>query len=588
MNKLLQGLDHIEKFKITEKIEGIVDRADRSIAFLDKKGNIVYMNRNFLKKYLSSSRFNHSEKFHLKEFDSELWLNILESKNFLSQNKKIIELFSSTKKFLGYLLSIKEKKIRSPDFSAHSMESIFSRDIYNGLYLADAEANTIKVNNSYEKISFLPEIEIRGKNLKELEEKGYFSKSVTLLVLKKLRLEKTKDKVSVRQQIITGKEAFVTGIPIFLPSGKIKYIITVVKEIIPIQYISDKLKSLADSKIWHGFSFNREEKGEDVTKFNEGFLIARDKKTKNVINTVEKVSLSSLPVLLKGETGAGKDMIARYMHYLKCKQYKKDLPFIMISCSALPKELLETEMFGYEPGSFSGAKKEGKKGLVELANNGILFLNEIGNMSIDLQAKLLTILDDGIIRRIGGTKEFKVNFQLVSATNKDIDKSIEEGSFRKDLYYRISAVTVEIPPLRERKDDILPLIFFLVNRMNKDKKISNIKTLSSAVLEILVNYEWPGNVRELIHAIEGLYVLSTRKIITVNDLPILHYKILKNEFNESDNRYQSFLPLRPLRDSVRQYELNLIKKALKKYGKVSEAAHALCIDPTTLTRKLKS
>ncbi len=559
---------------------GMLDGGNYSIVFLDKKGNIIYMNRISFKKYLGLLSFDHLVKSPLKELHSKLRLNIHRSTNSLNQNERIVKLFSDTKRFIGYLFLVKEKEELPIDFTTHSIKNIFSKNIYDGLYLADAEANTIKVNNSYEKISLLPETEVVGKNLRELEEKGYFSKSVTLLVLEKLRLERIRDKISIRQRIITGKEALVTGIPIFLPSGKIKYVMTVVKEIIPIQYITDKLEFLADNKMWHGF--NGEEKGEDVVKFNENVLIAMDEKTKNIINIIEKASSNSLPILLKGETGVGKDLMAKYIHYLKCKQYNRNLPFVMINCSALPEELLETEMFGYESGSFSGAKREGKKGLIELADNGILFLNEIEDMHINSQAKLLTILDNGAMRRIGGTREFKINFQLISATNKNIEKNIKEGNFREDLYYRISAVTVEIPPLRERRDDILPLIFFLVNKTYKDKKILNKKVLPVTVLELLVNYKWPGNVRELIYAIESIYTLSQGEIIAVNDLP---YNILKNKFDNFVNNHQSFLPLR---DSVKQYELNLIREALKKFGSATKAAEALQIDASTLRRKLKN
>ncbi len=573
----LDYLDYIESFKIIGEIDGFLDKNNYSIAFLDKKGNIVYMNRNFFKKYLNLSSLNHSEKPFLKELNPELWLNIYKSKNLSNQNMRVIKLFNRTKRFIGHLFILKEKEILPINFNTHSIKDIFSRNIYDGLYLADAEANTIKTNNSYEKISLLPETEVCGRNLKELEEKGYFSKSVTLLVLERLKSKESKNKISIRQEIITGKEALVTGIPIFSQSGKIKYVITIVQEIIPIIDISNKLESSSNNKIWNGFS--EEENKEYMIKFNNNFFVARDKKTKNIVNTVEKASLNSVPILLKGETGVGKDMMAKYIHYLKCKQQRRNLPFMMINCSAIPKDLLEIELFGYEPGAFSGAERKGKKGLIELANDGILFLNEIGEMPLDLQAKLLTVLDSGVVRRVGGTKELKIKFQIVSATNKNLEKSVEEKSFREDLYYRINAITIEISPLRERKDDILPLIFFFVNKMYKDRKISDKKVLPSAVLEMLINYRWPGNVRELMHVVESIYTLSKGEIITVNDLPS---KILENEFNDSADRSFS-----PLRDTVKQYEINLIKESIKKFGSITKAAEVLKVDVSTLRRKLK-
>ena len=573
------NLDYIEKLRVDSGIEGIIDEGNYSMAFLNHKGVIIYANRIFLKNHFNSLHMKNINNVHLKYLHPELWLNINNSNSF--PDKKLIKLFGNSKRVIGYLFLEKMKEIDnlSKKFNTLSPKDVFTKDIYHGLYLADEKGNTIKVNNSYEKISFLPEFEVKGKNLRELEEKGYFSKSVTLLVLEKIRKERIAKAVSIQQKIITGKEALVTGIPIFSSNGDVKYVMTIVKEIIPFQDLFDKLLFSTQNKVWYGFNDDKKEK--DIIEFDGEFIVNRSMPMKNIVENLKKASATSMPILLQGETGVGKDILARYLHYYESKKYMRKLPFVMINCSAIPKELLETEMFGYEPGSFSGAGKYGKKGLIELANEGILFLNEIGDMPLELQAKFLSVIDNGVIRRVGGVRELAVKFQLVSATNKEMEKLIENNLFREDLYYRISGIKLEVPPIRERKEDIAPLILYFIKKKYRDRKIFKNKILSSAVLEELINYKWPGNVRELFHVIEELYVLSGDNIITLSDLPA---KITQNRFNSQifDNRPAS------LKEKVRQYEIEQIKKALIESGSATKAAKALKIDVSTLRRKLKN
>ncbi len=547
----------------------LLDDNNYTLAVVDKHCNLIFANRNFIKTYLGTTPFNSADKPNLMELKCNFWCRYTKGSY---KNLRIVKLLNSYKKLVGYLY-IEKNRIDSANFKLYTqpvnINNIFEKNIYDGLYLADKEANTLKVNYSYEKISLLPESEVKGRNLRELEEKGYFSKSVTLLVLNQIKTNHSTSPISIKQKIITGKEALVTGIPLFNRS-KLEYVITIVKEIVPIGNIITELP--LERKLWEGFT-----PGSAVYKNFP--IIAVDNKTKKIIETLQKASQSSLPILLKGETGVGKDIMAQYLHFIKSDSKKKNLPFVSINCSSIPKDLLETELFGFEPGSFSGARREGKKGLIELANGGILFLNEIGDLPLDLQAKLLSVLDNGCIRKVGGTKTIEVNFQLISATNRDIEKMIIENKFRKDLYYRISAIIITIPPLRERKNDLLPLIIFFWNKLNSNTKNNSKKSISSSALECLINYDWPGNVRELFNTLSEIFTLSDSSFITIKDLPL---KILR----KMDDR--TFMQNKSLKEIIKGIEIEIIERTISKYGSIAEAAKVLKIDASTIRRKLKA
>lgn len=281
-----------------------------------------------------------------------------------------------------------------------------------------------------------------------------------------------------------------------------------------------------------------------------------------ILETVKKVAMSDLPVLLHGESGVGKELIAKAIHDASERTEK---PFIPINCGAIPENMLESELFGYEKGAFTGAHAR-KLGLLEIANNGILLLDEIGELPQQLQVKLLRVIETGVFYRIGGTKDIKVDVKFISSTNKDLKAAVEKNNFRADLYYRISALTLHIPPLRERKEDI-PL---LVEHFTKTNPDSRHKQFSKEALSTLFEYSWPGNVRELKHVVHRILLLSKNDTIERNDLP-------------SDIITTTKAGGSRLEDLEREYILKVIKDAGGHRGK---AAEILGIDPKTLYRKL--
>ena len=244
-------------------------------------------------------------------------------------------------------------------------------------------------------------------------------------------------------------------------------------------------------------------------------IVSASPKMTELMNFVRKVAASeATTILIQGESGTGKDLIAKAIHYESTRQEK---PFVAINCSAIPETLMEAELFGHEKGAFTDAKQM-KKGLFEVADGGSLFLDEIGELSPLLQAKLLRVLEDQVIRRVGGVRDMQVNVRVIAASNRDLEKAVREGNFRQDLYYRLAIIAIFIPPLRERKEDILPLVTFFIDRYNQRFRKS-VRGISDETRRLLVQHSWPGNVRELKNSIERAMILEDEPLLRPVYLP---------------------------------------------------------------------
>jgi len=299
-------------------------------------------------------------------------------------------------------------------------------------------------------------------------------------------------------------------------------------------------------------------------------IIGKSKKIEHVRRFISKAADSDAPVLIEGESGSGKELVAQALHGQSKRRHH---PFVTVNCAAIPENLLETELFGHVKGAFTGAIKD-KKGLFEVANKGTLFIDEIGEMSPHLQTKLLRTLDKGEVRKVGATQNISANVRLVSATNKNLQQEVQSGNFREDLFFRINVITIIIPPLRDRREDIPLLANDFLNRYRL--KSGQKKELSSEALEMLWHYHWPGNIRELFNILERAVVLSSHRFITKKDLPTLATQEDSQQVNPS-----SITPLRDL-------ERNQILLALKvENGNKTRAAAALRIDRRHLYRLMK-
>ena len=305
-------------------------------------------------------------------------------------------------------------------------------------------------------------------------------------------------------------------------------------------------------------------------------IIGSDPKFREIIKECLKVAKTDIPVLLTGETGTGKEVMAKALHTnsLRC-----DKPFVSINCAAIPFELLESELFGYMDGAFTGAKRGGKKGKFQLANGGTIFLDEIGDMPSSMQAKLLRVLQEKEIEPLGSEKSIPLDVRVVAATRQDLEAKMKDGSFREDLYYRLSVFNIHIPPLRERGGASLELAEFFLDELNH--KYKTYKTFSKAVKAYFLKYQWPGNVREVNNVVQSAYAISTENIIDINDIPARMLQQEKPAINLDKNK-------KSLGQMVDDYEKEVILELLKKHkGNCLEAAKEAGIHKSNFYRKLQ-
>lgn len=308
---------------------------------------------------------------------------------------------------------------------------------------------------------------------------------------------------------------------------------------------------------------------------NEDNIIANSEGMKKVINLAVRVANVESTVLILGQSGVGKEVISRLIHK---NSMRKDEALIKIDCGSIPEHLLESELFGYEPGAFTGANKGGKVGLVELANGGTLFLDEIGELPLNLQTKILRMLQDREIMRVGSGEVIKIDIRVIAATNRDLAEMVAEGTFRQDLYYRLNVVPIRIPPLAERWEDVKPLIQNCLNRFNE--KYGFKKVIEPGALKVLMDYPWPGNVRELENIVEYLVVTSSGEEITRDLIPDTILATTSGSRITIDN-------LTSLKDAMNQVERSLLMESMQKAKSTEEMAAMLKLDRSTVIRKLQ-
>ncbi|ABB30798.1 two component, sigma54 specific, transcriptional regulator, Fis family [Geobacter metallireducens RCH3] len=295
-------------------------------------------------------------------------------------------------------------------------------------------------------------------------------------------------------------------------------------------------------------------RGEQAKKFGTPDIIGASRHMKNVLDMMEKVAKSDAStVLVQGESGTGKELVAKWIHY---KSARAERPFVAINCAAVPATLLESELFGHEKGAFTDAKAM-KKGLFELADGGTVFLDEIGDMELGMQAKLLRFLEERTFRRIGGTKSFSVDVRIISATNRDLIKAIEEKSFRNDLYYRLQVIPIYLPPLRERREDILTLTSHFIELFNAEFN-KHVTGISKMAEKLLLDYTWPGNIRELKNVIERAIILGNDETLLLEHLPL---EIVAKASSQSVGLTTFKLP--PEGIDIEEVEKELIRQALE-------------------------
>jgi len=437
------------------------------------------------------------------------------------------------------------------------------------IFVSDGKGNILFLNPASAKTIGLSVDQIIGKNAQELEDNGYFSKSCTMEVL---RQKKT---VNMLQKVRDGRVLLATGVPIFdADMENIDMVICTSKDVEEVNLLLAKVElqgkdlELKEAQIEHL---------QESIFLEEGFVYS-DPLMRTVRDAVVKIAPLEVTVLVEGETGVGKEVVVKTLHRFSSR---KDKAFVKINCGIIPENLIEAELFGYEPGAFTSAKKEGKKGLVEIADGGTLFLDEIGELPLNLQVKLLDFIQDGAFQRVGGTKNLKVDTRIIAATNTNLKEMCEKGYFRQDLYFRLNVIPIKIPPLRERRGDIEALIKYFISKLNK-KYSANTKIDANA-LKVLEQYNWPGNTRELMHIVERAFILTDGDVITEKTIKI----ILNNEHTSKNEPVIIVCELMPLKEAKKEVERQLVFRAYETVGSTYKAARVLDIDQSTVVKILK-
>ncbi|GGB60722.1 sigma-54 interaction domain-containing protein [Fictibacillus barbaricus] len=432
------------------------------------------------------------------------------------------------------------------------------------ILVTNVDGIILKVSEVTGKIYGVDSESLIGKSVYDLEAQGLFTPILTPMVVKENK------KITFVQTTNKGKKLLVTGIPVYNEKGELYRVVSYSHDITELAEYKDFLITMEEE-------MHRVKTELDLLRskqLHDAGIIANSEDMKKVIATALQLSEVDVNALILGESGVGKSLLAKFIHN---KSHRSKGPFIEVNCGAIPDSLFEAELFGYEPGAFTGAHQKGKVGLIELSNKGTLFLDEIGELPLHHQVKVLKVIQEKQFYRVGGTKPINVDFRLISATNKDLKSAIQEKKFREDLYFRLNVVPVTIPPLRTRTEDIVPLIHLLLEQF--EKKYNRSKKLDEAVIHHLLHYEWRGNVRELINIMERLVVISPSTLITVDQLP----DHLKEDLSPS----APSLNAQTLKEIVEETEKQVLLKARKKYKTTVGMAKALGTSQPSIVRKMK-
>ena len=444
----------------------------------------------------------------------------------------------------------------------------------DGIFVSDHTGLTLRVNKAYEQLTGLGPEQLEGKTVYELQQQGTFNRILNPQIVK------SKKPASVVQELGKNKKTVhLRGFPVLDATGEVRLVVTFARDVTAITQLREQI---ADQRRiieqYHGRIAHI--LGTQHTP--EGIFVSPA--MQKLLQMLTRVAETDATVLLLGETGVGKDVLARMVH---ARSPRKDKMFMKVDCGSIAENLIESELFGYVRGAFSGANTQGKAGYFEMADGGTVFLDEIGELPLSMQSKLLRILQDNEFMRVGSSRAQRVDVRIIAATNRDLTTDIEQGKFRQDLYYRLNVAKLAVPPLRERREDI-PLLaqLFLDQYNGKYKKHMH---LSAKALQLLASHSWPGNVRELQNMMLRLVITTEHELLDTEDMP---ERVREHAMTmvHVPAKPQFCLPTpetpKSLKETMAEIERCLLTEALEKYGSVSKVAELFQINRSTLFRKL--
>jgi PAS domain S-box-containing protein len=436
-----------------------------------------------------------------------------------------------------------------------------------GLWISDSSATVLRVNPASERLNSIKAEQVVGRNMRDLIAEGMFDRSATLEVLR------TGGPVNMLQSR-PGRKLVLTGIPVLDDRGAIIRVVVNERDVTEIESLHQELEEQEAMKD----RFRHQMLEMQLEEVESRRVVAKSACMQKALRQAIKVSAVDSTVLVLGESGVGKGLFADLVHKYSSRSGK---PLLKINCGAIPESLVEAELFGYEKGAFTGAQAKGKPGYFELADGGILFLDEIAEIPLSSQVKLLRFLEDGRVMRVGGTHSRQLDVRILAATHRNLESMVERGAFRLDLFYRLSVIPLHVPPLRERTECILPLLRHYIGLFSE--RLGARRRMSRAASEALLAYPWPGNVRELMNLCERLVVMSESELIELSDLP----PDIVSRVGKAIVAPGGWREGVTLAQAVESAERAALLKARERHRNQSRMAEALGVNQSTVARKMK-
>lgn len=440
----------------------------------------------------------------------------------------------------------------------------------DGVCVTDAQGNVLYLNDMHEKLTGVKHDSMIGHNVLEFVGQDVFDVVINPEVIR------TGKPVTKVQTLANGSRLVLEGHPIFDEGGRVAFCVALLRDETRLAELQGKLTF--QRELLEVFSKLSNSPKAVIQQMPE---VAQSPVMTSMHGKIHVIAQTDAPVLILGETGVGKDVLARRIHR---ESARADKPFIKVDCGSISAQLIETELFGYVGGTFSGANRNGKVGLIEAAANGTVFLDEIGELPIGMQTRLLRFLQDGEVMRVGATTSKHLDVRVIAATNKNLEKAIAEGEFRSDLYYRLKIAVLNIPPLRERRDDILPMAHVFLDFYSR--KYGRKMEFSPEADTCMQAYGWPGNVRELKNMVQGLAVTCVENVIQPSHLPFAG--ILPDRPSENAAAMPAVqFDGRTYKEIIKDMEGVVLQAAMRKYGNIANIAKELSVDRSTIFRKIK-